>query len=249
MPCLCAISYFLTMGYYFAAFLVGSLTGLAELLSKYSWSLKVIVHSPAGRTYLIINGLVAVFAYYAAVGWGLLENLAGAKEVWRVLFVSLFAMAALRSSFVNLKIGDQDVAGGLAVFLSVFSNRAERSLDQTVGLLRYEAMRTAVAGLRYRATQGHFMAVSAGVLRSLSADELDTLRQDVSKIDLAEVDDETKMVLFAVRLTEAIGDELFVKIASHVQPLLASENERISNEQSAKVKELEKFERELLDQS
>jgi hypothetical protein len=221
-----------------AAFLIGTSVGLSELLSRYSWTFRDIIMLSAGLTYLGLNGGVAVVAYLAAVQWNLLSVLHDKNELWRVLAISLLAMAALRSAFANIRIGGKEVAAGLASFIEIFLRRAERELDQKLGLGRLEAIADALEGLTYAATKDYFLAMTEGVMRSLTKPDVEGLQNDVSKIDALEVDDATKMALLGMRIVERTDLSLFVSLAQRAKVQLASANRLATERASDRIQRL-----------
>lgn len=204
--------------FFFAcAFLIGALVGLAELLSRYPWSVRKIGTFAAGITYLAINGVVSFAAYCLAIDWELGFGLEGRSEIWRVLLVGVMAMAVLRSAFANIRVGDKDVSAGFSLILEVFLKRAERSLDQEIARVYLQDVGKLVEGLTYSGSRTYLVAVTEGVLRSVSQQELDLLREVVAKVDELDVDDATKMVIFASRVIELTSLEVFTHLASYVK--------------------------------
>ena len=62
---------------YLFAFSIGFAVGLSELLSRYDWSVKMILASGSGWIYATVNGVAAVIAYRATIDWNILEGLIG----------------------------------------------------------------------------------------------------------------------------------------------------------------------------
>jgi hypothetical protein len=232
-------------GYCFTAFALGGLVSLAELLSRYKWTLREIGRSSAGWSYLGLSGAAALVAYLLAVDWELDLGLKDKNEIWRVLAVASLGMVVLRSSFANLRIGDKDFPAGPAAILEFAMSRAEKSLDRKLALERWESLRSVVDGLTYAATRNYLMAVSEGTLRSLSSKEIVTIRADVEKIDKLEVDDVTKMKLFAFRLTEDISLELFKSFATAAKVELAAANQLAAKQVSKSLQRLAEIKKTL----
>lgn len=227
-----------TWHYFTFAFIIGASVGISELLSRYSWSLGDIFKVAAGLVYLGINGLVAMLAYCAALEWNLFSTLHDKNEIWRVIVVSLLAMAALRSAFANIRVGDKEFAAGLATFIEIFLRRAERALDQKLSHQRWSAVADALDGLTYAATRDYFLAMSEGVLRSLTKPDVESMQNDVSKIDALEVGDATKMALLAMRIVERTNLSLFVAFAERARVKLAAENQVAAESEAARLRRL-----------
>ena len=210
--------------------------GLSELLSRYSWKLPNVVKSLGGLAYLCVNGGVAVVAYLAAVEWGLDFGLKGRSEAWRVLVVSICAMGIFRSSFANLHFDNREFAAGFAAFVEVFKRRAEKALHQTLAVERLGQLAPVIEGLTYAGTKDYICALAEGVVKSLSVQETERLQSDVAKIDQLEVDDATKMQLFAWRIVDSVGHELFVRFAQEAKRKRATANDEVVQRASDRVR-------------
>ena len=236
------------LGFYVIAMIIGAAAGLSELLSRYSWSVSNVTKSSAGRAYLALNAFVALLAYLAAVEWAIPSGLEGKSEIWRVLLASLFGMAVLRSSFLNVRVGNEDLPTGFATIVNVFMKRAERSLDQEVVNDRFLKVEPLVEGLTYAATRNYLVTVTEGALRTLSVEEVDTMHKMVTKIDNAtEVDDATKLRLLAMLIIDLTNVDLFALFAGRAKRALAAENRLASEREDQKRQILAGFKRQLRD--
>ena len=210
---------------YLLAFSIGFAVGLSELLSRYSWSVKMILTSGPGWAYTAVNGFAAVIAYRAAVDWNIPAGLIGKPEWWRVLLVSGIAMAVLRSAFTTVRIREERVGIGLVSVVDVFLRRAERGLDQRLTHLRWKHVGSIVADLEYEVTREYFLSVTLTVLPSLTDRERATIQSETDKIQKLDVDTDTKMRLLALYVATKLGDDLFLEIASNAKLKFAAESE------------------------
>lgn len=220
------------------AFAIGAIIALSELLSRYSWKIKVIVSSCGGWLYMALNGSTAILVYCASVEWEFYAGLEGKSEFWRTIVVSFLAMAVLRSSFFNVKIGNREFGAGFSAFIDIFKGYAERSLDQSVAQKHLEAITPLVCELTYAASKDYLYSMCEGSLRSVAKTEMANLNKDLEKIDKMEVNDSTKMRLFAVRISEVTGLKLFKCLAADAKNNLSNENALVAQQQAAKRKEL-----------
>lgn len=230
---------------YFFAGVIGGAVGLAELLSRYRWSLGSILRLAAGWGYLLINGAVAAFAYLAALDWGFGDTLHGKPEHWRVLLVSVGAMFLLRSSFAQVRFGSYDVGIGLVAILEVFSRRAERRLDQIIATKRWSSVNKACTNLSFRSTRAYWCAVADTTLASQNDDERAAFRATIEKIDEMPVDDDTKMHVLAMALWELLGDGLFETAANEASERFKNEVEADRAARGAQLKQLAALKAEL----
>ena len=210
---------------YLFAFLIGFAVGLSELLSRYDWSVKMILSSGPGWAYTAVNGFAAVIAYRAAVDWNIPAGLGGKPEGWRVLLVSGIAMVVLRGAFATVQIGKERVGVGLVSVVNVLLSRAERELDQRLTRTRWKRVCLIVADLGYETTQEYFLSVTLTALPSLTDRERETIQSETDKIHNLDVDANTKMLLLAMYIAAKLGDDLFQEIASSAKLKFADELE------------------------
>ena len=211
---------------YGLAFVIGGLVGLSELAGKYNWALWHIVFSTGGSMYLVVNGVVATLAYFAAVQWNFHFGLEGKAEFWRILVVSVLGMGAFRSSFANLKLKNNEFAIGFASLIEVFKKRAETALDRGVFQRHIDEVYPVLTGMSYAASRDYLLAVSQHALQSISAQENAALTKEVAKIDALEVNDATKMQLFSLILVQRTSMKLFVRLAEQAKSNLGPQNDK-----------------------
>lgn len=226
---------------YLLAFSIGFAVGLSELLSRYDWSVKMILTSGSGWIYTTINGFTAMIAYRAAVDWNILDGLTGKPEWWRVLLVSGVSMAVLRSAFTTVRIGEERVGVGLVSIVNVFLSRAERGLDQCLARTRWKHVGSIVVDLGYETTREYFLSVTLMALPSLTDRERETIQSETDKIQKLDVDADIKMRLLAMYVVGKLGDDLFLEIASTARLKFAAELEVERNRRHRKLARLEEL--------
>jgi len=230
--------------YFLISFTVGCIVALSELLGRYSWSLSDILRSAAGRAYLMLNGAISLIAYLAALDWKLGLGLEGRSEIWRVLLVSISAMAVIRSAFLNVKVDGKEVSAGFALIFDIFVRRSERVLDQELTEKMWLEITPIIKGMSYKETHSHLMVLSKGALRSISKEEEEALEQALSKIDRLEVDDSTKMQLLAMLLVHKTSISLFKTLAAQVKEQNLTENKLAKDSVADKLSKLKQLKEE-----
>ena len=138
-------------------------------------------------------------------------------------------MAALRSSFTTVRIGEERVGVGLVSVVNVFLSRAERGLDQCLTRTRWKHVGSIVADLGYEATREYFLGVTLTVLPSLTDRDRKAIQSETDKIQKLDVDADTKMMLLAMYVAAKLGDDLFLEIASTAKLKFAPELEAERN--------------------
>jgi HPt (histidine-containing phosphotransfer) domain-containing protein len=224
--------------YCLLAFGVGASAGISDLLSRYSWTFRSIVVTSSGLAYLLINGAVAMAAYFAVVEFDLDFGLRGRPEVWRVVLVALFAMAALRSSVAKVRIGNQEVAAGLVAFFEPFTRRTIRSLDQQITDQGWSKIAPLITGMVYSASKQYLLVLTETTLRTLTEAEKTALRSAADKIDVQAVDDPTKMQLFAMLLVDTVGLALCTTFAKNAKIALVAENAKAAQQAEENLRRL-----------
>ena len=211
--------------YYGLAFSLGAAAGLSDLFSKYPWTMLRILRTVSGLFYLFFNGMIAVLAYFTANQFGLRFGFSADAEVFRVGLIAIFAMAALRSSVANVRIGNQEVAAGLAAFFEPFTNRTVKELDRRITDSMIAEVTPLIAGLVYSTSKTYLLAVTMASLRTLTEADKKTLAKGVERIEEKElIDDPTRMLLLAILLVETVGLSLFKTFAKNAKVALLEQN-------------------------
>ena len=187
--------------------LIGTLVGLAELVSKYPWSVGRILKCSSGILYLAINAIAATVAYLLAVDLKWFEELAALREVWRGLIVGLLSMAILRSAFLNVNTGGQTFSAGLNIIVDIFRGKAERSLDQQLGTHKLSRA-DRFADLSFSQSREYLLTIAMETLSSLSPSERDAFVNAFERIATSSVDELTKSLLVTMAVTDVAGETL-----------------------------------------
>lgn len=224
--------------YYLLAFLLGASAGLSDLFSKYPWTLRHIIWAWSGAFYLLVNGAVSVIAYFTVDAFGVTFGLIGKAEIFRVVLVALFAMAALRSSVANVRVGNQEVAAGVAALFEPFKRRTVREMDRRITAAMLEQIAPLITGLVFSTSKNYLVAVSLTSLRTLTEEEKKALEKGVAWIDGQLIDDPTKMQLFARLLVETVGLPLFTVFAKNAKVALLAENTKATKDAEENLRRL-----------
>ena len=228
-----------TTFYYTLAFSLGAAAGLSDLFSKYPWTLRRILWTVSGLFYLFFNGIIAVLAYFTANRFGARFGFSAEVEVFRVGLIAIFAMAALRSSVANVRIGNQEVAAGLAAFFEPFTNRTVKEMDRRITDTMIEEVTPLIEGLVYSTSKTYLLAVTMASLRTLSDADKKTLAKGVERIEEKElIDDPTRMLLLAILLVETVGLSLFKTFAKNAKIALLAQNTQAARDAEENLRRL-----------
>jgi hypothetical protein len=183
--------------YYLIAFIIGSLTALAELLSRYKnfsqiWKIK------ASRIYLVINGVAAILAYLFIVEFDIAKNLG----IFRVLLAGTSSLFILRSSFANIKVGDKTIEIGAGAILQVFLNTADRSFDQTRSNKELSVVKEVMKNVDFDKAKLALPTTCFNIMKNVSKEEQDRVSSDVKKLSDSDLDNHTKSVNLGILLSK-----------------------------------------------
>lgn len=110
------------------SFIIGSLVGLSELLSRYSDPMKIF-NKKMANLYILLNGGISILGFWA------FKNLQGKTiindiEIKNILISGIGAMVILRSSIASLNFNGKKVEIGLGAILQTFLDTVEKMFNR-----------------------------------------------------------------------------------------------------------------------
>lgn len=227
--------------YYLLAALIGILVAFSELLSRYYSGFCEILTVGISYVYFFINGLGAIFAY-----WLIIHLNPGTEGVWNEPLVKSFvaglgSMLILRSSFSNYKIGEKNLEIGLASFLKVFLNSADREYDQKRSINNLNEVKLIMKNVIFNKAAKDLPLTCLNLMQNLSYEEQTIIGNEVIKLSKSEYSDEAKSLNLGVILSKFTGTDL-LKIAVtslDLENMIISENIDL-NADKGKLRELKK---------
>lgn len=182
---------------YLAAFLIGVMVGLAEVLSRYRDAPVLAAKTWAGMSYILFNGLFAllamlfvnwVFPLWSAAGGTTVqvpEGPAGTPLgtlVSQTLLAGLGGMAVLRSSLLTTRIGTKDVEVGPAAIIDIFRNTMDRGIARVRAEERAAHVTTLMGGISFLRSYTPLGNISLTLLQSIDAEERKDVEQQIGAL-------------------------------------------------------------------
>lgn len=211
------------MGSYAFVLVLGIGAGVAELVSRYRDSPSRVLVSLPGIVYLALNAAAAAATLFIidVFGWKFgVESSATATRVTQLLVAGLGALALLRSSLLNVRVGDQDVSMGPGGVLLVVLGAADRAVDR----LRAEARAGAMA--RIMATVSFDKAVEAlptfclALMQNLPREDQQVLADQIERLKQANMDNDTKSLVLGLSLLNVVGEGVLTAAVKTLGPLI-----------------------------
>ena len=110
------------------SFLLGSIVGLAELLSRYSNPYRIFDKKFA-NWYIVLNGIIAILGFWVLKK--MQKNLGGSEiELENVLISGLSAMVILRSSIASINHQGKKIEIGVGGLLQVYLDTIEKLFNR-----------------------------------------------------------------------------------------------------------------------
>jgi hypothetical protein len=183
---------------YLAAFLIGVMVGLAEVLSRYRDAPVRAARTGSGIAYILFNGLFAllamffvhwVFPLWSASGGTTLPTADGTipqddlgRLVSQTLLAGFGAMAVLRSSLLTTRIGTKDVEVGPAAIIDIFRNTMDRGIARVRAEERAALVSSMMGGISFLRSYSPLGSISLTLLQSIDADERKDVEQQIGAL-------------------------------------------------------------------
>ena len=208
-----ANSYFL---YWLLAFLIGCVSALAELLSRYSDGFKIL-NIKESYLYFAINGFASLFAYWfllnSKIDFGPLTN----SEIGKILTSGLSSMVILRSSFACIKNGDKTLDVGFAPIIQIFLNSADRAFDQSRSKLTIQDVGKIMKDVDFDKAHKSLPLLCFSAMQNLSKDEQEKAAAEIRDIADGSYSTEVKALHLGITLSRYTGLTLLEAIVAEFQ--------------------------------
>lgn len=204
-------------------FSIGIATALAELLSRYNYSLKVFKVTPS-YIYLLINGLSSLIAYYFILTYNIDFGPWSENSIGKAIAAGVASSIILRSSVASIKTGDKTFEAGLAPVVQVFLNTADRAFDQKRSANDIEEIANIMRGVKFDLAKKNLPPICFRLLNNISDDETKIIGEEISNLDKAEnVDKYTKTLDLGIILERITGLNLLRVAVSSLGDVIKNE--------------------------
>ncbi|MDB5024308.1 MAG: hypothetical protein JWP78_2063 [Mucilaginibacter sp.] len=192
---------------YCSTFVLGCLVAIAELLSRYK-NFSQIIKVFASWVYLAINGLASVLAYYLVLQF----NIATGHSVFQIFIAGTSALAILRSSIANIKVGDKQADIGFSAILQVYLNAADRAFDQHRSDNELTEVEIIMEKVDFEKAKLALPTICFTIMKNVPQEEQLRVSTEVNKLSKGSLlDNKTKSLNLGIILSSMTGLKLLKK--------------------------------------
>jgi hypothetical protein len=187
----------------------GVLIGITDIISRYRDEPDNALGTLPGFFYLLVNALASLLtlASIRAFEWNF--GLEGLQAAWaQVIVAGLGAMALLRTSIWNVRVGDQSVPIGLKNFLDAVLGTVDRAVDRKRAQQRAEAVSRIMKNIDFEKAAQALPSYCFGLMQNLSPDEQEKFGRKVSLLAAAPMTNRTKSLLLGLSLMNLVGEKV-----------------------------------------
>jgi hypothetical protein len=186
---------------------LGAGVGLAELITRYRDEPNALWTSVSFWLYLALNAgaSAAALELIRIFGWTLGLPPGPGRPPVLAIVAGLGATALLRSSFLNLKIGNEDVGIGPSSLLTSLLAVVDRSVDRRRAAQRSRLIASVMNGVSFKKASLSLSAYCLQLMQNLPLDEQEKLRNLVAGLGLADMDEELKSFNLGLLLLNTVG--------------------------------------------
>jgi len=191
--------------------MLGVGAGVAELVSRYRDAPARALISFPGLVYLALNAAAAAATLFIidVFGWkfGVAAN-TGAVRVTQVLVAGFGALALLRSSLLNVRIGDQDVSVGPGGVLLVVLEATDRAVDRVRAEARSTAVARIMAKISFEKAVEGLSAYCLALMQNLPQADQTALADQIKRLRDANMADDVKSLVLGLCLLNVVGEDV-----------------------------------------
>lgn len=221
---------------YVITFLVGCISALAELLSRYD-RIGQIFTFLSSWLYLFINGSAAILAYWFISEYNLDFGTLTKTEIGKIIIAGTSSMVILRSSFANIKNGNKNIEAGLASITGVFLKNADRALDRKRSIEDYKEIEQIMQNVDFNKAKVDLPLICLGMMKNVTLEEQQLLANDIIKLSQDAASDKAKSINLGVLVSDTTGLELLKEVVSSNVDIF-SKSEGVENEKTQRINEL-----------
>lgn len=211
---------------YFVAFLLGVLTGAAELFPKYRDDPMRAALCPAGIIYLLLNGIVSLVAFIGV--WNLYRAELGMVDtagqpitktaLKYAVFSGLGAMALLRSRFFKVTLKDgHEVSVGPDHIVSTLLESTDSYIDRHRANIRANLVEEKFSKLDFASLHPYAVTLIFGASQTLSMNQQAELGKQIAAIEASRISDRDKSMQIGFLVINYLGED-FVRSYSFDVP-------------------------------
>ncbi len=190
--------------------LLGALVGLGGIISRYRDEPFYVLRTLPALFYMLLNAGVSVFALYLARVFQWDFGMSGSEPVrWaQVLGAGTGAMILIRSSFLTVHNGSENIQIGPNSLLQSLFNAIDREVDRVRAEARAASVSRIMQHVSFEKAYMTLPAYAFALLQNLEAEAQADFGKLVKTIYTTPVNDHTKALLLGAQLLNLVGEDV-----------------------------------------
>lgn len=205
---------FLISSSYVVAFILGSLFGLTELISRYRDEPRRALWYWAAWLYVLVNALASVFALnlIRVFGW-FAEGNSDLEVVFkRVLIAGFGSMILFRSSLFIIRTASGEIPFGPVVVLQILLGAADREVDRYRGLSRSSEVAEIMKNVSFTKAKTSLVVYCLELMQNVPKAEQEALAEKAKSIaQITDITEPQKSMLLGLALLNVVGKDLLTQ--------------------------------------
>lgn len=188
---------------------LGVLIGVTDIISRYRDEPDNALGTLPSIFYLFVNGAASALTLVSIRAFGWDFGLQGQTAAWtQVLAAGLGAMALLRTSLWNVRVGEETIPIGFNRFLDSLLGTVDRAVDRKRAQQRAEAVTKTMKNVDFDKAAQALPAYCFGLLQNLSAEEQEKFGRKVGLLVAAPMNNRVKSLLLGLSLMNLVGEKV-----------------------------------------
>lgn len=188
---------------------LGAIIGTTDIISRYRDEPDNALATMPSLFYLFVNGMASTLTLVSIRSFGWDFGLQGQVGAWtQVLVAGLGAMAILRTSFWNVRVGEQTVPIGLSSFLDTLLSTVDRAVDRKRAQQRALSVTKTMKDVDFDKAAQALPAYCFGLLQNLSPEEQEKFGRKVALLAAAPMNNRVKSLLLGLSLMNLVGEKV-----------------------------------------
>jgi hypothetical protein len=190
--------------------LFGAGVGASELIARYRDAPFVALRTGSALWYIFVNAVAALIAYALILLFDQKFGFDGTKAtVVQAMVAGFGAMVFFRSSLFTMKVGDNDVAVGPAIFFQVLLFATDRDCDRQRAKPRSEKVADIMQGVSFEQASDALPNFCFELMQNVPASEVQQFRQVVDALaSSSKMGDSVKALNLGLMLINVVGSQV-----------------------------------------
>jgi hypothetical protein len=197
--------------YYLIAAALGTVVGLAEIVSRYKDAPGRALWTASAWLYIGLNGLASLAAFILVKQVPALRDIGGSGpegDLVKALVAGVSAMALFRSSLFTVRVGNADIGIGPAAFLQILLFAADRATDRARASPRAIAVQATMKGISFDRAKEALPSLCFGLMQGLTTEEQTAFGISVKALESSKMEDTFKANSLGLSLMNLVGEEV-----------------------------------------